>query len=152
MRLVIAALIAAAVGEATIHVIKVTDRGFVPKVLEARTGDFLEFHFVKGLHSVVQTSLENTCSFLTGGFASGPMFTPMERSVNSMVFQVPVTDNEPIWFYNGSMNRCHEDGHVGVVNPPASNSHENFRESALGQTSTEGVIERKGGELVPMFE
>ncbi|KAL2887708.1 Extracellular serine-rich protein [Ceratocystis lukuohia] len=152
MRLIIAALIAAAVGEATIHVIKVTDRGFVPKVLEAGDGDIIEFQFVKGIHSVIQSSYENPCSLLPGGFASGLMLTPMERTVNSRVFQVPVTSNEPIWFYNGSLKRCHEDGHVGVVNPPASNSHQSFRESALRQTSTEDVIDRVGGEWVPIFE
>ncbi|KAL2888946.1 Extracellular serine-rich protein [Ceratocystis lukuohia] len=130
-----------------VHIITVSDEGFSPASLEAKYGDILEFHFKPGTHSVVQSSYESPCSYVKGGFTSGNMDTPEDQQENVRDFQVSVSDDQPIWFYNGSLDRCHKEGHVGVVNPPASDSLGNFQKSAREQTSTENVARTLGGIL-----
>ncbi|KKF93819.1 hypothetical protein CFO_g3813 [Ceratocystis platani] len=100
----------AAAGEGAIHIITVSDGGFWPASLEAKAGDFLEFRFVPGTHSVVQSSFSNPCGFLNGGFASGEMSTSEDKEENRYAFRVPVSGDGPIWLYNGSVDQCHEDG------------------------------------------
>ncbi|PHH51902.1 hypothetical protein CFIMG_008549RA00001 [Ceratocystis fimbriata CBS 114723] len=137
----------AAAGEGAIHIITVSDGGFWPVSLEAKAGDFLEFRFLPGTHSVVQSSFSNPCGF-NGGFASGEMSTSEDEGENRYAFRVPVSGDGPIWLYNGSVDQCHEYGLVGVVNPPNSDSHENFRKTALDQQTTERVETMSGGDFI----
>ncbi|KAL1899039.1 hypothetical protein Cpir12675_001595 [Ceratocystis pirilliformis] len=135
-----------------IHSIAVNNDGFFPPDLEAEAGDILEFHFEPGTHSVIQSSFDSPCKFVHGGFASGIMVTQTNEEENRQVFRVAVSNDEPIWFYNGSLDRCHNYGHVGVVN--ALNSLNNdqyygrFRSAALGRIYTENIATMTGGVFI----
>ncbi|KAL2887701.1 Extracellular serine-rich protein [Ceratocystis lukuohia] len=135
-----------------IHSIDVNNDGFFPPDLEAEAGDILEFHFEPGTHSVIQASFDSPCKFANGGFASGIMVTQTNEEENRLILRVAVSNDEPIWFYNGSLDRCHKHGHVGVVNAP--NSLENdqyyggFRRAALKRTYTENIATMTGGVFI----
>ena len=88
---------------------------FSPDSVTAAVGDFIEWHFYMGTHSVVQGVFSTPCAPSTGAFVSGGFRTTTEENAN--VFRVQVNSTDPIWYYCGVPGHC-QGGMVGVINPP----------------------------------
>lgn len=113
--------------------------------LKAAASDFVVFHFpsdnAQGNHSMVQTTFEEPCTFLRGGFSSG-----LHPAPNSD-FRVQLLHDYPIYF--ACVAHCHE-GEVGTLNARPSASFE-----ALVKASKQSVVDfshvkigpTKGGEF-----
>ena len=71
-------------------------------------------------HSVTQSSFDDPCHPLAGGFFSG--FVPTNGSPSSnTTFTITVNDNTPIWFYCSQPNGNHcQAGMVGSINAPST--------------------------------
>ncbi|KAI5813971.1 hypothetical protein BZA77DRAFT_284086 [Pyronema omphalodes] len=117
-------------GSVLTHIIQVSDSSgspkFYPEILRADPGDFLQFQFWPGNHSVRRSSFEGVCRGMNStadgasgtetGFWSGPQKTTKDDRTMS-VFSIRVNDTAPIWFFGASGRDC-QDGMVGVVNEP----------------------------------
>ncbi|KAL1899034.1 hypothetical protein Cpir12675_001590 [Ceratocystis pirilliformis] len=116
--------------------INVYPNAFDFSVNYARPGDILQFHFMPGYSSVVESTFEKPCSPRKFGFSVAPIEVNYYEALD--VFRVVVLDYNPIWFYNGASNQCNEQGAVGVVNPPwpYDQPFYDFREAAREQTET----------------
>jgi plastocyanin len=141
-----------------VHVVQVSDASgalkFWPEVLEAKTGELVQFHFYPKNHSIAQSSFADPCMPIsesesgngTTGFFSG--FMPVEADSALMpTFTIPITDEKPIWYYCATGPHC-QSGMVGVINPPKNNAErtiEKYREAAAG-TTTEVPEEEVGGD------
>ncbi|PHH53205.1 hypothetical protein CFIMG_008255RA00001 [Ceratocystis fimbriata CBS 114723] len=67
-----------------------------PKELWANVGDKIEFHFLSGLHSVVEANFDNPCEH-NGGFASGYFGTAESVHQNAKAFVITIQDKNPLW-------------------------------------------------------
>jgi len=98
---------------------------FNPQVITASVGDFINFEFHGGNHTVTQSSFANPCTqqFNTvtqqNGFSSP--FMPFDSGSNQIgVFTLEVTQTtSPIWFFCAQTGHCH-DGMYGAINPPTT--------------------------------
>ena len=78
----------------------------------------VRFNFHPKNHSVVQSTFDNPCQQLKGGFSSGHI--PVAQSPSGVLFDVIVPDTQPLWFYCGQPNGNHcQSGMVGSINAPA---------------------------------
>ncbi|KAM5348375.1 hypothetical protein ACJ41O_008199 [Fusarium nematophilum] len=132
----------------TIKITATSDNKFDPEEVEADEGDVLEFHFEPKNHSVVAGDYRYPCSPLDmgTGFFSG--FVATDDGTADQVFQVTVNDTDPIPFYSSQGKECPE-GMVGIVNPSANMTLDDYKERASELSS--GVNPGKkvfGGELV----
>ncbi|KAG8969226.1 hypothetical protein FRC03_003751 [Tulasnella sp. 419] len=96
--------------------------GFDPSSIRPAAGDTLVFEYRAGVHSAVQTTFENPCTPMPGGYDSGIITVPEGTLVDApglptTTFQIQSTD--PLWFYDGASGECHL-GAVFSVNPPLS--------------------------------
>jgi len=98
---------------------------FDPQVITAATGDFVNFEFRGGNHTVTQSSFANPCTqqFNTvtqaNGFSSP--FMPFDATTGQIgVFTLEVTQTtNPIWFFCARKPHCHS-GMYGAINPPTT--------------------------------
>jgi plastocyanin len=86
----------------------------------ANAGDIIEWHFAPQNHSVVQSSFEEPCKPLAGGFHSGFNFATKDgQSQADNVFQLVIEDaSKTLWYYCGQPGgggHCQK-GMVGVIN------------------------------------
>jgi plastocyanin len=101
-----------------------TGLGFDPSAIYPVAGDEIVFVFQAGTHSVIQTSFDNPCTPLAGGFNSGPQTVPDGTAVdapNLPTKSFKVTDTQPIWFYDGGDGLCKK-GAVFSANAPPTGS------------------------------
>jgi len=142
-----------------VHVVQVSDATgalkFWPEVLEAKTGELIQFHFYPKNHSVAQSSFADPCMPIsesesgngTAGFFSG--FMPVKPEDALMpTFTIPIVDEKPIWYYCATGPHC-QSGMVGVINPPKDNEErtiEKYREAAAGSTTEVPEEEEFGGD------
>ncbi|PHH51905.1 Extracellular serine-rich protein [Ceratocystis fimbriata CBS 114723] len=132
---------------ATTHIVYVGDT-ISPDNIDADVGDKVEFRFLPGVHSVVQSAYTNPCSS-NGGFGSTIISTPYEQDHNELAFVITIQNKKRIWYYNGSGRAC-EKGVVGAINSPETDrrSLAGFRRAAETESHTENSYELKGGSLV----
>jgi len=98
---------------------------FDPQVITAAVGDFINFEFRGGNHTVTQSSFTNPCTqqFNTvtqqNGFSSP--FMPFDATSGQIgVFTLEVTQTtSPIWFFCARKPHCHG-GMYGAINPPTT--------------------------------
>jgi len=125
----------AAFGQSVAATVMVGANGtfFTPTTVAVNLKDIVRFIFVGTAHSVTQTSLDNPCFQLPGGFSSG-----IEGVKNASVSAPPfwdleVTDvTQPIWFYcaiTAPQSHCAA-GMVGAINPPSIEAYNQFLASA----------------------
>ncbi|PHH51872.1 hypothetical protein CFIMG_008555RA00001 [Ceratocystis fimbriata CBS 114723] len=131
----------------TIHTVWVGDT-ISPDNLQADVGDQVEFHFLPGVHSVVQSSYLDPCRS-NGGFGSTSLSTPSDQNQNDMAFLISIKSKKRIWYYNGANDACQR-GVVGAINSPENSkrSLEGFRRAAQTESRTVNSFEVKGGVLV----
>jgi plastocyanin len=110
----------------TVHVVSVSSASksltFSPDNLKASVGDMIQFQFLAGNHSVVQSNFDNPCTpiqqhvaNMTGMF-SGYMDVAASASTGMIpVYTMEVTTDKPLWLYCSQSKHC-QAGMVMVVN------------------------------------
>lgn len=98
---------------------------FDPQVITAAVGDFVNFEFRGGNHTVTQSSFANPCTqqFNTASQQNGftSPFMPYDATTGQIgVFTLEVTQTtSPIWFFCARKPHC-KSGMYGAINPPAT--------------------------------
>ncbi|RDB18971.1 hypothetical protein Hypma_014380 [Hypsizygus marmoreus] len=98
---------------------------FDPQYVNAAPGDIINFVFHPKNHTVTQSSFDQPCVPVSGGFDSG--FQPVAAETSELPnYQVNVSDTNPIWIY------CQQNGHCGqgmvfAINAPADPSPKSFK-------------------------
>lgn len=123
---VIAAALAAMATAQKVHVVSVSSANkslaFYPDNLKADVGDMIQFQFLAGNHSVVQSNFDNPCvpiqainSSATGMF-SGYMDVAASESTGMIpTYTMEVKAATPLWLYCSQGKHC-QAGMVMVVN------------------------------------
>ncbi|KAH8153447.1 uncharacterized protein LAJ45_02260 [Morchella importuna] len=99
---------------------------YMPDNVIAKPGDKILFDFKAANHTVTQSSFEQPCQALDGGFKSGVRMNPTDITGLS-TFQIDVKDDKPIWVYCGVGTHCQK-GMVFAVN--AGNKLSDFQTAA----------------------
>ncbi|TFK26946.1 hypothetical protein FA15DRAFT_245433 [Coprinopsis marcescibilis] len=112
---------------------------FNPPTLSAGLGDTISFVFAGEIHTVTQSTFEDPCAPLAGGFNSGLAGRARNSSRTPPVWDLKVTDvSSPIWFFcqaNRPAFHCSA-GMVGVINPPSQDLYAQFVNSAKAVSSS----------------
>jgi plastocyanin len=116
---------------------------FDPQQITAAKGDFVNFEFRGGNHTVTQSSFANPCAwqFNTAtnekGFNSG--FQPFVNTSGQVsVFTLKVNDpTAPIWFFCGRLPHC-KNGMYGAINAPAT-GNKTFDKFAANVQTTDAL-------------
>ncbi|KAG9017185.1 hypothetical protein FRB90_001451 [Tulasnella sp. 427] len=89
---------------------------YTPNQVYAQPGDKIRFHFQFKNHTVTQSSFDDPCTPLKGGFSSG--FKPVAMGAkNSPTFTIEVKDTNPIWIHCEQVDHC-PSGMVFAANAP----------------------------------
>ncbi|KAK4159815.1 hypothetical protein QBC43DRAFT_326382 [Cladorrhinum sp. PSN259] len=135
-------LAAASVAQAANYDVTVGKGGlkFDPPTLNAAAGDTITYYFYAKNHSVTQSSFNEPCQPLSGGFFSGFVPTESPDVPSRTTFTITVQDAaRPIWVYcsQATGNHC-QSGMVQAINAPqVGNTFEAFAEKAkTAPTST----------------
>lgn len=154
--LVLAALTSLASAQRT-WVVTVARNGsltYSPNKIVAQPGEFVQFQFLAGNHTVTQSTFDQPCQPISmhsniTGFHSG--FLPAAASASmGMVptYTIQINDTKPLWLYCAQGRHC-ENGMVMVINEPASNASrtlENYKSlAAKAQTLVPGGVAGAGG-------
>ncbi|KAI0451806.1 hypothetical protein F5B21DRAFT_362565 [Xylaria acuta] len=109
-----------------VHVVSVSSASksltFSPDNLKADVGDMIQFQFLAGNHSVVQSNFDNPCTPIqqhvtdTKGMFSGYMDVAASAATGMIpVYSMEVTTDKPLWLYCSQGKHC-QAGMVMVVN------------------------------------
>ncbi|KAL2887712.1 putative GPI-anchored cupredoxin [Ceratocystis lukuohia] len=148
MRFAVTALLAATVAMAETHIVVIGGNDPVsPARLWADVGDKVEFHFLSGLHSVVEANY-NDPAHHNGGFASG-YFATSAGYTNAEGFSIEITDGSPLWYYDAGNYACLNGG-VGVINPPNGGSRTlaGFDQLSRRQSDCINPSQPVGGDVI----
>jgi len=103
-------------------------------------GDTVTFMFEGTSHSVVESSFDQPCEPMSGGFSVGVQ----SKMIN---FTVDIMDSGTHWFYCSVPGHCNS-GMVGVINPPSGETQMDFANkaanAAVGSPSSNSAV---GGML-----
>lgn len=89
---------------------------YTPDSVIAQPGDFVRFVFQSKNHTATQSSFENPCVKVEGGFDSN--YVPVAAGQTEFqVAELPITSTEPIWVYCKQGAHCSAGGMVFAVNP-----------------------------------
>ncbi|KAH6621530.1 hypothetical protein B0J18DRAFT_229137 [Chaetomium sp. MPI-SDFR-AT-0129] len=117
---------------------------FSPNRLVAQPGEFVQFQFHAGNHTVTQSTFDQPCQPINQhnssivGFHSG--FLPAAASAaQGMIptYTIQVNNTQPLWLYCAQGKHC-ENGMVMVINEPAANKSrtlESFKALAAGAST-----------------
>jgi len=89
---------------------------YTPEFVTANVGDTIVFTFKQLNHTVTQSSFDDPCSPLAGGFDSGfvPIGTNATEFLTTATFTV--NDTKPVWVYCRQTGHCQK-GMVFAINP-----------------------------------
>ncbi|KAI1358814.1 Cupredoxin [Xylaria arbuscula] len=148
---VVATALAGMAAAQKVHVVSVSSangtKAFYPDNLSADVGDMIQFQFLAGNHSVVQSNFDNPCipiqainSSATGMF-SGYMDVAASESTGMIpVYTMEVKAATPVWLYCSQATHC-QAGMVMVVNENtnanSTRSLDNFKQ--IASTATENL-------------
>ncbi|OCH89103.1 hypothetical protein OBBRIDRAFT_778998 [Obba rivulosa] len=106
---------------------------FNPESVTANPGDTVVFSFRQENHTVTQSSFDNPCQALDGGFDSG--FVPIADNDTGPfpAAQFTVTDTNPVWVFCRQTGHC-EQGMVFAINP--GDQFLAFQSAAMGLNVT----------------
>ncbi|KAF5378069.1 hypothetical protein D9615_007498 [Tricholomella constricta] len=98
---------------------------FDPEFVTAHVGDIVNFVFHPKNHTVTQSSFDQPCVPLHGGFDSG--FMPVSAETEGLPnYQVHVTEESPVWVHCQQKGHCGQ-GMVFAINAPADPSPKSFK-------------------------
>ncbi|KAK7682631.1 hypothetical protein QCA50_014431 [Cerrena zonata] len=150
--LVIAGLLSlaqAAVYTVTVGIVETDGQpglGFDPSSIRPAAGDTITFtyalpEYIKNpsvtQHSATQSTFENPCSKMDGGFDTGIQSTGSVNSNTGNSYDLTVNDTNPLWFFSAANSDC-KSGMVLAVNPPISGDQTAaaFQEKAKSSSGT----------------
>jgi plastocyanin len=121
-----AALMAGLASAQTVHVVSVSSKSnekiFTPNNIKVPAGDMIQFQFLGGNHSVVQSNFDNPCTPIQShvanatGMFSGYMNVAASAGTGMIpIYTMMVQDEKPIWLYCSQGMHC-QAGMVMVVN------------------------------------
>lgn len=96
-------------------------RTFSPNNIRVNQGDFVQFHFLTGNHTVTQSNFDNPCAPISmfanaTGVHSGFMPAAMAMASGMVsTFTIQVNQTTPMWIYCAQMGHC-QGGHTMVIN------------------------------------
>ncbi|KAJ8517092.1 hypothetical protein ONZ45_g5676 [Pleurotus djamor] len=106
---------------------------YSPSPVSAQLNDIIHFVFDGPFHDVTQSSFDNPCEPLAGGFSSGIAGRGANGTDPTPVWDLRVTNvTTPIWFYCGAsipVPHCTA-GMVGAINPPSIAMFNAFQSNA----------------------
>lgn len=109
-----------------------------PPYVQANPGDTIQFKFMVKNHTVTQSTFENPCEKVYGGFDSEFKAVSPAQAYDLPTFEILVNDTKPIWTYcrqTNPVSHCGA-GMVFAVNPPAyGNTFDKFLWKAKAQGS-----------------
>ncbi|SPQ27154.1 1ce725ca-5ab4-4143-bbab-bdf7954128f3 [Thermothielavioides terrestris] len=148
--LVLAALTSLASAQKT-WVVAVAQNGsltYSPNKLVAQPGEFVQFQFHAGNHTVTQSTFDQPCQPIAmhsnvTGFHSGFLPAAASASMGMLpTFTIEINNTNPLWIYCAQGKHC-ENGMVMVINEPTTNASrtlENFKAlAAKGTTVVPGT-------------
>ncbi|KAG8822718.1 hypothetical protein FRC17_009484 [Serendipita sp. 399] len=136
---VLVSLFALRVVDAANHDVNLSGLSFAPDHLaDVAAGDTVTFHFVGGVHTATQSSLDAPCEHLAGGFDSETVST-------GGTYQITVNDTNPIWVFCETAGHCRQ-GMVFAVNPGAQLA--NFQAAATGGVVTSSPPSTETGSAI----
>jgi plastocyanin len=106
---------------------------FNPESVNANVGDVVRFVFQQKNHTVTQSTLENPCSPMAGGFDSGYMPVPANQTSGFPTAELTVQRAAPVWAYCRQGTHCRS-GMVFAINP--GNDLAAFKTAATGSTAS----------------
>ncbi|GJE94574.1 cupredoxin domain-containing protein [Phanerochaete sordida] len=120
--------------------------GFDPSAIRPSPGDTITFtyalpEYLKNpppvQHSATQSTFDNPCTAMSGGFDTGVHETGWVSSSTGDSFNLVVNDTQPLWFFSSVGDDCKQ-GMVLAVNPPLSGDQtaDAFKQKAMLSTST----------------
>lgn len=115
-----------------------------PGTVTADLNDIVTFIFGGAAHDVTQSTFENPCVPLPGGFSSGISGRGTNFSEPSPIWNLQITNaSEPLWFFCAATvptSHC-ASGMVGAINPPSQEMYSSFivAAKATNPTSTTAV-------------
>ncbi|KAK3990745.1 hypothetical protein QBC44DRAFT_264213 [Cladorrhinum sp. PSN332] len=127
---------------------------YSPNKISAQPGEFVQFQFLAGNHTITQSTFDNPCQPVAmhtnaTGFHSG--FQPVAASANmGMIptYTIQINNTNPLWLYCAQGRHC-ENGMAMVINEPATNPNrtlENYKKlAANAQTVLPGNATVGGG-------
>ncbi|TFK47160.1 hypothetical protein OE88DRAFT_820982 [Heliocybe sulcata] len=125
----------------TTHLVTVGTSGsfYDPPTVSAQKGDIVRFLFTSSDHTVTQSTYENPCIPLPGGFNSGLIGPAINASANTLSWDLVVADDtQPIWYFcegTSPVSHCAA-GMAGVINPPSITEWDNFISAAKAVSGT----------------
>ncbi|PHH49968.1 hypothetical protein CFIMG_006421RA [Ceratocystis fimbriata CBS 114723] len=133
------------------RIVKVFPQNIAPVEFYANIGDNVMFKFGDGFNSVVQGEYETPCYSTGKGFASGSIYNNQKGLYHANAFVIQIKDTEPIWYYNGEVDKCHIFDNVAVINPPRDGSktiNDYMKRASLANSYDN--FEMKGGVIVTL--
>jgi len=109
---------------------------FDPTNIVAQPGDTVTFEFRQKNHTATQSTFNDPCRPMAGGFDTG--YQPVADGVTNFPTQtIPVNGTQPVWVYCAQGNHC-VSGMVFAINPETNgpNTFEAFRARAMGGSSS----------------
>ncbi|KAF4568359.1 hypothetical protein EYR36_010370 [Pleurotus pulmonarius] len=106
--------------------------GFDPSSIHPQAGDSIVFEFRSGSHSAVQSTYENPCTPMEGGFNSGVITVADNLEVDAPGLpqvRLLVNSTEPLWFFDQAGGLCRE-GAVLSANPTSTQTAGGFVDNA----------------------
>ncbi|KAL2143644.1 hypothetical protein VTI28DRAFT_10151 [Corynascus sepedonium] len=127
---------------------------FSPEKLVAQPGEWVQFQFQAGNHTVTQSTFDQPCQPIgmhsnVTGFHSG--YVPVAASAAEGMYptySIQINDTKPIWLYCAQGKHC-ENGMVMVINESPANASrtlENYKSLAAGATTVAPGGGAAGGE------
>ncbi|KZW02252.1 hypothetical protein EXIGLDRAFT_735732 [Exidia glandulosa HHB12029] len=121
--------------------------GFDPSSVRPQIGDTITFTFAMNewvhdpktvQHTATQSTFENPCTALSGGFDTGVQDTGSVKTNTGASKDYQVTSLDPVWFFSSVGSDC-KSGMVFAINPPVSGdqSYAAFHDRALASTGTQ---------------
>ncbi|CAN9461043.1 unnamed protein product [Alternaria alternata] len=144
---------------------------FTPNSITAQPGDMVAFNFVSQNHSVASSDANTPCQPQQnaifsdfqpipgnpngspngnggGNAGNGRNRNNNRQAGNTLMFMVPITDNQPMYIYCSQAQHCQQ-GMVMVINPPnaqAVTQYQNKAAQANNNVSPRGGI--SGGQVL----
>ncbi|KAH9474257.1 hypothetical protein JR316_0013420 [Psilocybe cubensis] len=89
----------------------------------------------ESIHTVTESSLENPCSPLPGGFSSGTVNGAVEinETLYIVKWDLQISNISTIWFFcenTDTQSHCVDSGMVGAINPPSIDAYTKFQKAA----------------------